>query len=268
MPEGHTIHRLARAHTESFAGAPVYVTSPQGRFIDGAELLNGRILRKVEPYGKHLLYRFEGTPARLHVHLGLYGKFVTHELPVPDPVGALRLRFEGMHEYADLRGPTACELMLPGEVTALLARLGPDPLRARVNPEPAWLRLSRSRVAVGALLMDQAVLAGVGNVYRAEVLFRARLSPFRLGRDVTHEEFDALWTDLVLLMKAGVRDGRIITTLPKDRPAGQRRSRPSREAASYVYRRTGEPCRICGTPIRTAEMVGRNLYWCPNCQAE
>ena len=268
MPEGHTIHRLARVHNDAFAGAPLYVSSPQGRFVDGAEQLSGRILRKVEPYGKHLLYRFEGTSARLHVHLGLYGKFITHALPMPEPVGALRMRFEGAHQYADLRGPTACELMLPGEVTALLARLGPDPLRVRVNPEPAWLRLSRSRVAVGALLMDQSVLAGVGNVYRAEVLFRARMSPLRPGREVTREEFDALWIDLVLLMKAGVRDGRIITTLPNDRPEGQRRSRPGRGAASYVYRRTGEPCRICGTPIRTSEMVGRNLFWCPNCQAE
>jgi endonuclease-8 len=266
MPEGHTIHRLAKAHTQSFAGSPVYVTSPQGRFVDGAAQLNGRVLRRVEPYGKHLLYRFEGISARLHVHLGLYGKFVTHRLPVPDPVGALRLRFEGMKEYADLRGPTACELMLPGEVTALLARLGPDPLKPRADAEQAWLRISRRQVAIGALLMDQAVLAGVGNVYRAEVLFRARMSPYRLGRDVSHEEFTALWTDLVLLMKAGVRDGRIITTLPEDRPAGQKRH-PNREASHYVYRRTGEPCRICGTPIRTALMVARNLYWCPNCQA-
>jgi endonuclease-8 len=268
MPEGHTIHRLARAHTQSFAGAPVEVSSPQGRFTAGSQLLSGRVLRKVEPYGKHLLYRFEGTPERLHVHLGLYGKFVTGELPAPAPIGALRLRLQGAHEYADLRGPTACELMLPGEVTALLARLGPDPLRSRADSERAWLRLSRSKVAIGALLMDQTVLAGVGNVYRAEVLFRARLSPFRPGNQVTHEEFAALWSDLVLLMKAGVRDGRIITTLARDRPAGQRRGQPTREAASYVYRRTAEPCRICGTPIRTAEMVGRNLFWCPNCQAE
>ncbi|MCW2546954.1 MAG: DNA-(apurinic or apyrimidinic site) lyase, partial [Mycobacterium sp.] len=244
MPEGHTIHRLARAHTQSFAGAPVEVSSPQGRFTQGAQLLNGRVLRKVEPYGKHLLYRFEGTPERLHVHLGLYGKFLTGELPAPFPVGALRLRLQGAHEYADLRGPTACELMLPGEVTALLARLGPDPLRSRADSERAWLRLSRSRVALGALLMDQTVLAGVGNVYRAEVLFRAGLSPFRQGREVSHEEFAALWVDLVLLMRAGVRDGRIVSTLAKERPAGERRN-PSREASHYVYRRTGERFRRC-----------------------
>lgn len=148
---------------------------------------------------------------------------------------------------------------------ALLARLGPDPLKPRADPAQAWLRLSRSRTAVAALLMDQTVLAGVGNVYRAEVLFRAGLSPFRMGRDVSSEEFRALWNDLVPLMRLGVRDGRIVTTLPADRPPGRRRS-PTRDDAHYVYRRTGEPCRRCATPIRTELLVARNLYWCPYCQ--
>ncbi|HEX4432299.1 MAG TPA: DNA-formamidopyrimidine glycosylase family protein [Frankiaceae bacterium] len=265
MPEGHTIHRLAREHRELFGGAVVQAQSPQGRFEDGAAAISGRVLQRVEPYGKHLLYRFEGLPERLHVHLGLYGKFVPGHLPAPEPRGALRLRLVGRESYADLRGPTACELMLPGEVKALLARLGPDPLKPRADPQQAWLRLSRSRTSVGALLMDQAVLAGVGNVYRAEVLYRALLSPFRMGRDVSAAEFSALWTDLVHLMRLGVRDGRIITTLPEDRPAGRRR-RPLREDSHYVYRRTGEPCRRCGTAIRTELMAGRNLYWCPYCQ--
>ncbi len=266
MPEGHTIHRLAKAHTRAFGGAVMEASSPQGRFEDGAALISGRVLRKVEPYGKHLLYRFDGLPERLHVHLGLYGKFTEGPLPPPFAQGALRLRLIGAETYADLRGPTACELMLPGDITDLLARLGPDPLRLRVDPEPAWLRLSRSRTAIGALLMDQAVIAGVGNVYRAEVLFRAGLSPFRMGRDVSRPEFAGLWSDLVALMRAGVREGRIVTTLPRDRPTGSRR-RPTREDASYVYRRTGLPCRRCGTPIRTELMVARNLYWCPRCQA-
>lgn len=265
MPEGHTIHRLARQHRELFGRAQVTASSPQGRFEEGAAAISGRVLTRVEPYGKHLLYRFEGLPERLHVHLGLYGKFVPGTLPAPEPRGALRLRLIGGESYADLRGPTACELMLPGEVKALLARLGPDPLKSRADPQLAWARLSRSRVAVGALLMDQAVLAGVGNVYRAEVLYRAGLSPFRTGREVSAEQFGALWSDLVALMRLGVRDGRIVTTNPADRPPGRQR-RPRREDSHYVYRRTGEPCRRCGTPVRTEVMAGRNLYWCPNCQ--
>ncbi len=265
MPEGHTIHRLAREHRELFGGAAVHASSPQGRFEDGAAAISGRVLQRVEPYGKHLLYRFEGLAERLHVHLGLYGKFVPGPLPAPEPRGALRLRLEGREEYADLRGPTACELLLPGEVKALLARLGPDPLKPRADPQQAWSRLSGSRTAVGALLMDQAVLAGVGNVYRAEVLYRAQLSPFRMGRDVSSAEFTALWADLVHLMRLGVRDGRIVTTVPEDRPSGRRRQ-PLREDSHYVYRRTGEPCRRCGTPVRTELMAARNLYWCPYCQ--
>ncbi len=266
MPEGHTIHRLARAHLRAFGGERVGASSPQGRFEGGAALITGRVLAGVLPYGKHLLYRFDGLAEQLHVHLGLYGKFTSGPLPAPEPVGALRLRFVGAAEYADLRGPTACELMLPAEAAALLARLGPDPLRARADPEPAWQRVARSRTAIGALLMDQAVLAGVGNVYRAEVLFRACLSPYRPGRDVAREEFAAIWADLRALMRAGVREGRIVTTLPADRPAGRRRA-PRREDAHYVYRRTGEPCRRCATPVRTALMAARNLYWCPRCQA-
>lgn len=265
MPEGHTIHRWAKLQNRAFAGAPVEASSPQGRFAAGAARISGLVLRKVEPYGKHLLYRFDGLPEQLHVHLGLYGSFLAGTLPPPPARGALRLRLVAAGSFADLRGPTACELLLPGEVTALLARLGPDPLRLRADPERAWQRISRSRMAIGALLMDQSVLAGVGNVYRAEVLFRAGLSPFRPGREVSTAEFAGLWTDLVQLMRAGVREGRIVTTVPADRPRGARRN-PTRQDSFYVYRRAGEPCRRCGTPIRTEPMVARNLYWCPSCQ--
>jgi endonuclease-8 len=267
MPEGHTIHRLARAHNAVFAGAVVEASSPQGRFAEGASLISGHVLRKVQPYGKHLLYRFEGRAERLHVHLGLYGTFIGGELPAPVPRGALRLRLLGGGSYADLRGPTACELLLPGEVTELLGRLGPDPLQPRADPSLAAQRLARSRTAIAALLMDQSVVAGVGNVFRAEVLYRAGISPFRGGRDIGSAEFAALWADLVRLMRAAVRSGRIVTTEPRDRPLGSRRS-PTREDAYYVYRRTGLPCRRCGTAICTQILVGRNLYWCPRCQAE
>jgi formamidopyrimidine-DNA glycosylase len=113
--------------------------------------------------------------------------------------------------------------------------------------------------------MDQTVLAGVGNVYRAELLFRHGVSPFRPGRAVDEALWARMWADLVTLMRAGVRLGRIVTTRPEDR--SRRRGVPTREDAHYVYRRTGEPCRICGTDVRTEPMVGRNLYWCPVCQA-
>lgn len=261
MPEGHTIHRLAREHTAFLKGREVRVSSPQGRFADGAARLDGRRVTRVEPYGKHLWYSFRGIDDRLHVHLGLYGKFTSGPLPPPEPRGALRLRLVTVDAYADLRGPTACELMTPPERAAVLARLGPDPLAATPLGAAAYRRISRSRVPLGALLMDQSVLAGVGNVYRAELLYRHGLSPFRPGNELSEAAFAALWEDLVMLMRAGVRTGRIVTTRPEDR--ARRSGRATREDAYYVYRRAGLPCRVCGVPVRAEVMAGRKLFWCP-----
>ncbi len=263
MPEGHTIHRLARQHQKQFGGHTVHAASPQGRFVDGAALIDGRKLRRVEAYGKHLLYHFVGGP-RLHVHLGLYGKFTNGVGEPPAPRGALRLRLIGNDQWSDLRGATACELYEPGEMRALLARLGPDPLRRDADPALAAARLARSRTAVGALLMDQKVVAGIGNVYRAELLFRHNIDPFLPGLSLGLTRWAAMWADLMQLMAAGVRTGRIVTVRTEDRP--RRRGPLTRTDAVYVYRRTGEPCRVCGTEIRTEVMVGRNLFWCPNCQ--
>ena len=268
MPEGHTLFRLAREQDELFAGRPVHVTSPQGRFAAGAELLDGRVLEEVTSYGKHLFACFGADT--LHVHLGLYGSYTSGTGTPPPPRGALRMRWEGqgpdgLGVWTDLRGATACEVLAAPEVDRILDRLGPDPLRPRTDGTAAHRRISASRTAVGALLMDQSVLAGVGNVYRAELLFRHRLSPFRPGRDVDADLWARMWADLVVLMRSGVRMGRIVTTRPEDRT--RRRGAVLRDDAHYVYRRTGLPCRICGTDVRTEVMAGRNLYWCPTCQA-
>ncbi len=264
MPEGHTIHRLARDHTPLLVGRAVGASSPQGRFATGAGILDGRVMERIEPYGKHLFHWYEGALI-LHVHLGLYGKWTVGAGAPPPPRGALRLRLTTDEAWFDLRGPIACELMAPEERELVLGRLGPDPLRRDADPERAWARVARSRAAIGQLLMDQAVLAGIGNVYRAEVLYRARLSPFRPGREVDRLAWEALWLDLRTLLRAGVRSGRIVTTERGDRA---RRTGPARrEDAHYVYRRTGLPCRRCGTPVRSEVMATRNLFWCPVCQA-
>jgi DNA-formamidopyrimidine glycosylase len=263
VPEGHTIHRLAREHLVRFGGHRLIVTSPQGRFADGATLLDGRVLESTDAYGKHLFLGFTGE-LWLHVHLGLYGTWTFGATPPPPARGALRVRLEADGSYADLRGPTACEVWTPAEKELLPSRLGPDPLRSRPDPERAWQRLSRSRSALGQLVMDQTVVAGVGNVYRAEVLFRAGLSPHRPGRGVSRPEFDRVWANLVRLMRAGLRAGRIVTTRPEHR--SRRTGRARREDAHYVYRRAGLPCRVCATPVATAVMAARNLFWCPSCQ--
>ena len=263
MPEGHAIHRLADDHAPLLVGRPVWATSPQGRFATGAQLLTGRVVERIEAYGKHLFYGFEGD-VLLHVHLGLYGGWTGGSGPAPEPKGALRLRLVADDHWLDLRGPTSCELLTPADRDAVVARLGPDPLRRDADPRRAWRRVSASGTSIGALLMDQTVLAGVGNVYRAEALFRAGLSPFRPGREVPQPTWDGIWADLRVLLRSGVRAGHIVTTAAADR---DRRSGPCRpEDRCYVYRRQGLPCRRCGTAVRTEPMAARNLFWCPACQ--
>lgn len=263
LPEGHTIHRLARDLKRTFGGQVLAASSPQGRFVESAALLDGTVLERTDAYGKHL---FLGFAARrwLHVHLGLYGKWTVGPLPEPEPRGALRLRLVGDTRFADLRGPTACEILTPAEKALIHARLGPDPLRRGTDPAAFHARLARSRAPIAVLLMDQAVVAGIGNVYRAEVLFRQQIAPYAEGRSLHPDRVDGLWADLSALLAAGVRAGRIVTTRPEHR--GRASGRVRSEDAHYVYRRAGRPCRVCGTKVLTDLLVGRNLFWCPHCQ--
>jgi endonuclease VIII len=273
VPEGHTLHRLARSLNSAFAGQVIASSSPQGRFEDGAAIVDGMRLIGAEAWGKHLLVGFgrrRRTEHWVHVHLGLYGKFPVHNHDddgPPEPRGALRWRLETTQVHADLRGPTACRVIDEAERDLLIGRLGPDLLRDDDEPgdrELMWERISRSRSPIGGLLMDQSVVAGVGNVYRAEVLFRAGIDPMRPGRALSRHEFDDLWSDMRVLLRAGLRSGRIITTRPEDRD--QPKGRVRREDAHYVYRRAGEPCRLCGSGVSVATFQGRNLFWCPSCQ--
>ena len=197
MPEGHTIHRLAQDCADRFGGRALRASSPQGKFADGAALLDGAPLTRTEAHGKHLFLGF-GPVGWVHIHLGLYGKFGFGEGPAPAPVGQVRLRLATQEapasaraltlvpapapapapaHYADLRGPARCELITDPEKQAVHDRLGPDPLRPASDSRAAWARVSRSRTTIAALLMDQKIVAGVGNVYRAEVLFRHGIDP-------------------------------------------------------------------------------------------
>lgn len=265
MPEGHTLHRLAAVHRRQYVGRAVGVSSPQGRFATNAELVDGRVLESAEAHGKHLFHRY-GPDLVVHVHLGLYGRFSTARLPVEPPRGQVRMRMVGATHFADLRGPTACELLTDAEVDAVHSRLGADPLRGDADPDRAWARISRSRAPLATLLMDQTVIAGVGNVYRAEALFRQGLDPQLPGRALTRERWDVLWADVVDLLRDGFRRGRIETLRPEHDPRLVDNVGPCARLA-YVYKRTGEPCLVCGTPVAHARHLARNLFWCPVCQA-
>lgn len=271
MPEGHTLRRLADDLGAAFAGSLVHVGSPQGRFAADAAVVDGSRLLGADSVGKHLFVEFEHDHL-IHIHLGLIGGFdVRRQVEViPLPVGQVRLRIvrADASAYADLRGATQCELIGPSRREAIVAKLGPDPLRTDADPERAWRRIKASHRPIGDLLMDQAVLAGVGNVYRAEVLFRHRIHPLRPGRTLRVSQWQAIWADLVDLMRAGVVHNRIDTVRPQHTPEAMGRAprRDDHGGEVYVYRRTGQPCLVCQSPVRTEVLVGRNSFWCSQCQ--
>ena len=268
MPEGHTLHRLARLHQSRFGGDAVQVSSPQGRFAASASVVDGTVFERAEAHGKHLFHVY-GPDHVVHVHLGLYGGFTESEVPLAEPRGKVRMRVVGRTHGCDLRGPNTCELITKAEVDALQARLGPDPLRSDAEPDRAWERIARSRTAIATLLMDQKVLAGVGNVYRAEVLFRHGIPPHTPGRELDARQWSSIWNDLVGLMHEGVRVGRIDTVRTEHSPEVTGRApRQDRHGGEvYVYRRAGGSCLVCASPIATEELAGRHLYWCPSCQS-
>ena len=302
MPEGHTTHALAARLDRAFAGSKVAVSSPQGRFEDGAALLDDLAMVGASAWGKHLFVQFEGE-RWLNVHLGLIGKFsVMRHLVDPGPgvgpdthpqkrgmphghvpvEGQVRLRLLNDTWVGDLRAPTVCAVVTPEKVDEIQARLGPDPLRPDADPDLALRRIMRSTKPIGELLMDQAVLAGVGNVYRCEVLFRHRVDPFRPGREIRATTWQAIWDDLTRLMPLGVAFGQILTM--DDQVADALAEVADGSAAAhteavtgvrlgdrferrfYLYQRTGEPCRTCGSAVHTQLVAGRNLFWCGRCQ--
>ncbi|HEU4998218.1 MAG TPA: DNA-formamidopyrimidine glycosylase family protein [Lapillicoccus sp.] len=326
MPEGHTLHRLAQSLDLAFAGTTPAVSSPQGPFAEGAALLDGRPVTEATAYGKHLFVEFSGE-RWLNVHLGLIGKFsvdrITGYASVPPVWGQVRLRIVNDDYLADLRGATICQVVTPDEAAATVGRLGPDPLRADADPGRSWTKIARSGRTIAELLMDQEVLAGVGNVYRCEVLFRHRVSPFRPGKEIRRRTWDLVWADLVRLMPLGVAFNQILTMddqveeaerlvaggavpeltstwtdsarWPGRGPAGvvsgvvaevaadsgavedavrdadledesESGAGAGMERRFWVYRRAGEPCRVCGSRVRTQVVAGRNLFWCGRCQ--
>ncbi|MEV8369012.1 DNA-formamidopyrimidine glycosylase family protein [Microbacterium sp. NPDC064584] len=332
MPEGHSVHRIARQFDRNFVGREVAASSPQGRFAEGASVISGRTATQVRAVGKQMFLAFDDD-LWLRVHLGMYGAWdfagevlvdptiasangrmgqtnqrgTALEVPIlddagensltsigaprrarvhvrmseqttglhdeadqwpPPVVGQVRLRLLTEITCADLRGPTACELQTPGEVAATIARLGPDPLVDDVaEGEERFTEVVRRKpTSIGQLLMDQSVVSGIGNVYRAELLFRARQNPHTPGRDVREEVVRELWRDWVRLLAIGVETGQMMTMDDLD-PDAYRAAMAHRDDRHWVYHRAGLPCRVCGTAIVVEEMAARKLYWCPRCQA-
>jgi endonuclease VIII len=261
VPEGHTIHRIALDHSKLLRGKTVAVSSPQGRFEADAALVDGARLKKLEAFGKHLFYWWNNGLVG-HVHLGLFGKFRVHRGAVPGDAPTVRMRLTGPEATIDLTGPTECSIGTADDRDRIVARLGPDPLRDDGDAEVAYKSVARRVAPIGQLLLDQKVISGVGNVYRAEALFVNGIHPGRAGNALTADEFEALWTTIEAMLRQGVADNRIITVDRNefDLPSGKTR----RGETTYVYHR--DVCLRCATPIRTLELGGRPCYFCPTCQ--
>ncbi|MBH0023820.1 Fpg/Nei family DNA glycosylase [Salinibacterium sp. SWN248] len=323
MPEGHSVHRIARQFALHFVGKTVAVSSPQGRFAAGAERIDGLRMLSAKAVGKQMFLEFEHD-RWLRVHLGLYGAWdfagnftadattasaagrmgqtnqhgtvvgehedslasigaprrtrlrmseqekasdTVSEFP-PEPIGAVRVRLLTDTTCADLRGPTACEVLNPDEVQVALNKLGPDPLvDDNGEAEERFVATVRKKqTAIGIQLMDQSIVSGIGNVYRAEILFRARLDPHTPGKLIPEELVRELWRDWAHLLEIGVRTGQMMTMdgLTGDDYTAALASRDDRH---WVYHREGLPCRVCGTNIAMELASARKLYWCPSCQA-
>jgi endonuclease-8 len=249
VPEGHLLHRYAREISADLGGSAVGASSPQGRF--DAAAVDGLVLRRSEAVGKHLLHRFDGGPV-VHVHLGMRGLFLRYDDPSAPARSGVRLRLAGRRAAWDLIAPSACELLDDAGAGRLLASLGPDPLRDDADESEAVRRLRAARGPVGAALLDQAVWAGIGNAWRAELLFLARLDPALPASALSDEQARLLWRATRELMALG-------------RDAGQVVSDPGAPDERWVYKR--ETCRSCGAPVRSWSLAGRTAYACPVEQA-
>lgn len=269
MPEGHAVHRTAEKFAAEFLAKTVFVDSPQGRFSTAASIISDQRVLASRAVGKQLFVTFANQQV-LRVHLGIYGKWnwikgsesVSRSLSEV-PKGQVRARFFTDSALAELRGPTACEVISVEEADEHIRNLGPDPL----NPDPNGDEADRfcrfvlsSRTPIGLLLMNQKVIAGVGNVYRAELLFRARIDPYTPGEKLTRKVVLALWLDAVALLRVGKKHGIMIT---RDELFDKN---PAKSDRYFVYKREQQPCRICNRPVSLAIESGRKLYWCPKCQ--
>jgi formamidopyrimidine-DNA glycosylase len=267
MPEGHTIHRMARDHERWFRGQRVALSSPQGRFSEGAQTLNQAVFHSASAHGKHLFHRYtlrDDSAAFIHVHLGLYGKFRKRALEDEATVSPnCRLRIQGERHILDLSGPTCCEVLTAEGVEQKRAQLGPDPLREDGDVEQFIQRLSKRRIPIGAALLNQKIIAGIGNIYRAELLFKHRVNPLTPASEIQASTARELWSTAAWWLALGVKTNRIITTVEAP-PQGVRAAKVPRGESLMVYGHA--QCPECQAPVETREVGNRKLYACFKCQ--
>ncbi|WIA28170.1 hypothetical protein OEZ86_010738 [Tetradesmus obliquus] len=305
MVEGHQCHRVGAAHRRLLIGKAFEATSPNGRFVEGAAAITGKVLSRIEVHGKNLFYFFTGSssgsngsgpgsssaaaagttppPAAAaaaaagqavlspededplaepdEVHRDeIWGAFRTSLLPGPEPTATTRLRL--LHSPSQLMAHLSAMTVQHGGLGLYqekVSKLGPDPLRPSDDKERFWARVSSSRKPIGLLLMDQSAVAGVGNIYRAEILFKSRVHPEQPGNSISRAAFDTIWGHCVELLQRGFSSGSILTVDPEDaKTLGKPWTR------RYIYNQ--RQCGFCKGPVTTWDMAGRTVYCCSTCQ--
>ena len=210
-----------------------------------------------------------GAPRRTRLRMAEQERAEDEPLPdfPPEPIGAVRVRILTETAVADLRGPTACEVLDPAGAQVAIGKIGPDPMHdAGRAAEDRFVNAVRKTVTpIGLLLMDQKVVAGIGNIYRAELLFRARLNPHTPGKQIPVPQLRKLWKDWARLLEIGVRTGQILTK-EMETDAEWRRALASRANRHYVYKRTGQKSLRGRGEVVMEDMGGRTLYWAPGWQ--
>lgn len=283
MPEGDTIRRAADTLQRAIGGQGVTrfeSVLPKLTRVDADAPIRGRTVERVEARGKHLLIWFSGDLV-LRTHMRMNGSWHIYRPGErwQRPHRDMRIVVETSAMHAVAFTVPIAEFLTARELAThdVVAELGPDPLSHTFRAEDAIARMqAHAEIAIADVLLDQTVIAGIGNVFKSEVLFGARINPFVPVRQVTSEQLAAIVDVAVRFMRANVvsgfsrtgadtsASGGIVTYTGMRRTTG--RADPS--ARLWVYGRGGQPCRRCGTPIARQKQgpYARSTYWCPRCQ--
>ena len=296
MPEGDTIFRAARTLNRALAGRVVTrfeSVFPALTRIDADTPLRGRTIERVDARGKHLLMWFSTSPPQepaspkraakagghyefgplvLRTHMRMHGSWHIYR---PGERwqrrrGDMRIVVETADMHAIAFNVPIAELTTAEELERArpVRELGPDPLSPDFQADVAVTRLmARSGIEIADALLDQSAIAGIGNVYKSEILFAGRVNPFTTIADLAAGDVERLVAIAVTSMRANVVEG---TPAAIETYRGLRRTtgRHDPGARLWVYSRAGKPCRRCGTPIsvRRQGPHARSTYWCPKCQ--
>jgi len=245
VPEGDTIHRAARTLHTALAGRVVTrfeSVLPQLLRVNDETPVAGRTIERVRSEGKNLLIDFSGD-LHLHTHMRMHGAWHLYR-----PGERWRKRRSDMRIVLETDAWLAVGFNIPVAGFNPAIEIGPDLLADTFDFEEAKRRIrERGAEEIADVLLNQRVVAGIGNIYKSETLFGARIHPLMLVRDLSDEQLDVVLRTARKLLRTAAMN---------------------RRDTWYVYSRGGQPCRKCGAPIAFAKQ-GRDVrptYWCPKCQ--